>query len=177
MTRTAALLAIAAAFLAGVSLGLSVTAARGATSSPARPVLHLVPVVPGETARAVPGAGAGRTAAPEPSLAAAPGATAAPGLQTATGEPVARLRGTASWYDAGPTDAAAGPALRAALGRGWRGSLVQACAGDRCVQVRLSGWCQCHRGEATERVIDLPDEAFAELAPLSAGLVPVVVSW
>lgn len=78
--------------------------------------------------------------------------------------------------------AAAGPALRAFLGPEWRGSRVRACrsgwAGDGiqiCVEVVLDDWCECYRGTKTERVIDLGDDAFRQLAPLSRGLVGVEI--
>jgi hypothetical protein len=84
------------------------------------------------------------------------------------------VRGQATWYATGPGrgDAAAGPALRRALGKRWRGSLVHVCAKGRCVQVRLSDWCAC----SGKRVIDLSDEDFKRLAPLSTGVIKVEVS-
>jgi hypothetical protein len=84
-------------------------------------------------------------------------------------------RGTASWYAASGLVAAAGPALRRALGRPWRGRVVRVVAGGRAVTVRLVDWCRCYRDTAGERLIDLGDEAFVRLAPLSAGLLPVEV--
>jgi rare lipoprotein A (peptidoglycan hydrolase) len=51
---------------------------------------------------------------------------------------------------------------------------VVVCAGE-CVTVTLTDWCQCHRGERSERIIDLSDEAFSRLAPLPVGLVRVRV--
>ena len=77
--------------------------------------------------------------------------------------------GTASWYPADGMIAAAGPGLRHG---DWRGSIVQVCAGARCIRVTLSDWCQCYGS----RVIDLSDDAFRRLAPLSQGLVRVTVS-
>ena len=43
---------------------------------------------------------------------------------------VLAVSGQATWYATGPGagDAAAGPALRQALGKHWRGTLVQVCA-------------------------------------------------
>ena len=79
------------------------------------------------------------------------------------------VRGTASWYRWHPGEAAAGPALRRALGPGWRGMRVTVCAG-RCVVVRLTDWCACR-----DRVIDLDVRAFARLAAPSRGLVSVSV--
>jgi len=84
------------------------------------------------------------------------------------------ILGVASWYPASGMIAAAGPALRRELGPRWRGQLVRVCAG-RCVTVTVSDWCQCHRGTRRERLVDLSDDAFARLAPLSAGLVRVRV--
>jgi hypothetical protein len=84
----------------------------------------------------------------------------------------ATVRGRASWYGVDGDVAAAGPALRHGH---WRGSLVAVCA-DRCVTVRLVDFCQCLRGQRSERVIDLSPSAFARLAPLSAGLIHVTVS-
>lgn len=76
--------------------------------------------------------------------------------------------GTASWYPAHGMIAAAGPALRHG---DWRGSQVQVCA-SRCIVVTLADWCACYGS----RVIDLSDDAFRRLAPLSRGLLHVTVS-
>jgi hypothetical protein len=43
--------------------------------------------------------------------------------------------GAATWYDYVPGGAAAGPALRRALGAGWRGTTVMACYRRDCVRV------------------------------------------
>jgi rare lipoprotein A (peptidoglycan hydrolase) len=69
--------------------------------------------------------------------------------------------------------AAAGPALRGYLGRHWRGTLVSVCSG-RCVVVRLSDWCLCTGNGG--RLIDLSDDAFAQLAPLSRGVIRVSIT-
>lgn len=81
------------------------------------------------------------------------------------------LRGPASWYcnrspSRGPVSpchdaygdsagfdayAAAGPALRAAIGGDWRGRVVSVDG----LRVRLVDWCQCYEGQANEKVIDL----------------------
>ena len=81
------------------------------------------------------------------------------------------LSGAASWYcnsdgsrgptspchyqhpDTGGFDAygAAGPDLRAALGSGWRGRVVSVDG----IAVKLVDWCQCHKGESGEKLIDL----------------------
>lgn len=83
--------------------------------------------------------------------------------------------GRATWYATPGLTAAAGPALRHALGRGWRGSWVRVTSGRRSVVVKLTDWCACFRGDRRERLIDLSDGAFSRLAPLSAGIVRVTV--
>ena len=86
-----------------------------------------------------------------------------------TGAP-AGARGTASWFATGPAGvAAAGRALRDALGPSWRHSRVRVTANGRSVTVTLGDWCGCPGG----RVIDLDAGSFARLAPLSRGLVTV----
>lgn len=86
------------------------------------------------------------------------------------------LRGQATWYD-GPTgSAAAGPALRRWIGPGWRGASVDVCRSGTtwitCVRVRLTDWCAC----SGDRIIDLDDRAFAQLADLSKGVIRVRVA-
>jgi hypothetical protein len=81
------------------------------------------------------------------------------------------VRGKATWYDYRPGHAAAGPALRRALGKGWRGTKVTACSAGRCVRVTLSDWCACGHG----RVIDLDVRSFARLADPSRGVITVEV--
>lgn len=76
---------------------------------------------------------------------------------TATGE--------ATWYDYHEGQAAAGPALRVG---DWRGSLVRVCASE-CIVVRLTDYM------AADRLIDLADDDFAKLAPLSQGVQEVLV--
>lgn len=82
------------------------------------------------------------------------------------------VRGTATWYDWKPREAAAGPGLRRAIGRDWRGSWVRVCVdGIDCIAVKLTDWCGCPRG----RVIDLDRRSFARLAAPSRGVIPVTV--
>jgi hypothetical protein len=55
-----------------------------------------------------------------------------------------------------PGEAAAGPALRAALGDGWLGSQVRVCRVDkprRCVTVRLTKSCECEDPVRSSNVI------------------------
>ncbi len=86
------------------------------------------------------------------------------------GTPLEGVRGTATWYDNGPgLYAAAGPGLRTGH---WRGRVVSVCDPAACVTVRLTDWCAC-----PHHLIDLSPSAFSSLAPLSRGVVGVVVSW
>lgn len=80
--------------------------------------------------------------------------------------------GTATWYRWRQGQAAAGPALRALLGPGWRGKKVRACRDGRCVTVRLTDWCAC-KGN---RVIDLDVRSFARLADPGRGVIKVRVT-
>lgn len=86
------------------------------------------------------------------------------------------LTGRATWFATGPSGmfAAAGPALRVG---DWRGRIVRVCGLSTCIRVMLNDWCQCSFRQADERAIDLSDEAFARLAPLSRGVLRVTVSW
>lgn len=83
----------------------------------------------------------------------------------------AGLVGIASWYRYVAGQAAAGPRLRELLGPGWRGSIVTVGG----LAIRLTDWCQCYQGTATERLIDLDARDFARLAPLARGLVTVEI--
>ena len=78
------------------------------------------------------------------------------------------ISGIASWYDT------PGPGLYAAV-PSWRWGdtpyRVRVTAGSRSVVVVVGDFCRCPGG----RVIDLSADAFARLAPLSAGLVRVTV--
>jgi hypothetical protein len=87
------------------------------------------------------------------------------------------LGGLATWYATGRDGlyAAAGPALRAALGKGWRGQQVLVVYQGRGVAVTLSDWCLCRPRHGFSTLIDLSDEAFAYLAPLSRGVIRIAV--
>ena len=86
---------------------------------------------------------------------------------------VGHVSGDATWLRTKPGTAAAGPALRKALGRNWRGKWVNVTAHGRTIRVKLTDWCACGHG----RVIDLDKASFARLAPLSQGVLRVVVTW
>ena len=83
----------------------------------------------------------------------------------------------ATWFAAPEGTAAAGPALRAALGKGWRGETVRVCSGGECVRVVLSDWCLCRDRHGVPTIIDLSDDAFRRLAPLGDGVIDVRVEW
>ena len=80
------------------------------------------------------------------------------------------VTGTASWFAYVPGGAAAGPSLRAALGPGWRGTVVSVCAAV-CIRVTLSGWMRA------DRLIDLDYRSWRVACglPLSRGLCAVTV--
>lgn len=90
----------------------------------------------------------------------------------ATGTPrtSAPLRGIATRFRSPSGVSAAGPALRAALGPGWRGTRVRVCAGERCVSTVLGDTM------AADRLIDLHAPLFARLAPLWKGVLKVEVT-
>lgn len=102
---------------------------------------------------------------------------------TLTESPPPPITGRASWYNWRPNEAAAGPALRALLGPDWRGKTVlvsrRVCIETACAttttKVRLTDWCQCYRGEARERLIDLDRRTFALLASPDRGLVKITI--
>jgi hypothetical protein len=92
------------------------------------------------------------------------------------------LSGPASWYcragvspctntqpDLGGFDAyaAAGPKLRAAIGPGWRGTIVYVDG----IRVKLIDWCQCYRGEPQEKLLDLYYDVYARTG------TAVVIRW
>ena len=118
-----------------------------------------------------------RTEAP-PVPASPPPPSPATGTRTATvraPRTAHSLRGRATWHATGRDGwyAAAGPLLRRALGKGWRGRRVYVCM-TRCIRVTLNNWCLCSRDR---RLVDLSDEAFQALAPLSRGVLRVEVRW
>ena len=91
--------------------------------------------------------------------------------QTAIRPSTVALEGRATWFVAPSGTAAAGPALRAFLGKNWRGTVVTVTANGRTVTARLTDWCACGHG----RVIDLDRRLFAQLAPPSRGVLRVTV--
>ena len=118
-------------------------------------------------------------AAPKPLVVNRP--PPAPPTQLATGGSHV-LRGNASYYcDAGSSPctsgypdgggfdayAAAGPKLRAAIGSGWRGTVVTVDG----IRVKLIDWCQCYKGEPQEKLLDLYHDVFVRTGS------PVTIRW
>lgn len=96
------------------------------------------------------------------------------------------ISGQASWYcragvsvchyqypDTAGFDAyaAAGPALRRAIGPGWRGNVVTVQANGRSVRLRLIDWCGCPNG----RVVDLYYDVARALG--ISGVGRVTIRW
>jgi hypothetical protein len=135
----------------------------------------LVPLIDGEQAPAGEEAAASPPAAP-PAAPATPDPTRAPGAVIVTGR--------ASWYGTGPGagHAAAGPALRSALGKHWRGTHLTIWYGKAHVDVVIDDWCQCSYRKPGEKTIDLSDEDFGTLTDfgkgpqLQRGVIRVVVT-
>jgi len=97
---------------------------------------------------------------------------AVPAPHAVTSPPRTALRGTATYYAYRTGQAAAGPALRAFLGKNWRGTVVTVTANGRTVTARLTDWCLC----SSARVVDLDKRSFAKLADPSRGVIHVTVS-
>jgi hypothetical protein len=87
--------------------------------------------------------------------------------------PAQSVTGLASWFASPANVSAAGPALRAALGSGWRGTVVTVTANGVSVRTQLGDWCQCYGS----RLIDLDVRDFARLGDPSLGLLNVEVVW
>ena len=106
--------------------------------------------------------------APSPSIGKRPARTEAP----ATAKPSrAHLTGTATWYAYRSGQAAAGAGLRAAIGRGWRGTHVTV----NGIPAVLTDWMGT---KDPAKIIDLDDGLFrAACGPLSRGVCRVVVRW
>jgi hypothetical protein len=100
----------------------------------------------------------------------------APPPDTGTAPQLAALSytGRASWYAASGHQAAV-PWWKAGQEPLW--AVVSRFADGRTysVTVLITGWCQCYVGTDRERVVDLSDGAFAQLAPLSVGLIRVTM--
>jgi hypothetical protein len=86
------------------------------------------------------------------------------------------VTGIASWFASPIGVSAAGPALRAAIGAGWRGTRVRVTGPAGSAVTILSDWCQCYLGTASERIVDLNAPVFgAVCGDLSRGVCRVTV--
>ena len=112
------------------------------------------------------------TPTPEPTLHPTP--TKTPEVKPKRMTVVSQVTGKASWFRTGPDGpyAAACWGLRKAMGRTWRGDTVLVVAGKRAIEVRLTDFCA-----SRTKLIDLSDQAFKYLAPLSRGVIQVTVGW
>ena len=113
--------------------------------------------------------------AASPSLRAVPRLAAvtvpAPPSEDRDAGSVMSMTGISSWYAYIPGGAAAGPALRAALGAGWRGSVVTVTGPAGSAVVTLSDFMR------RDRLVDLDSRSFvAVCGALSLGLCEVEVS-
>lgn len=135
----------------------------------------------------------------DPQLASPPPDRAQPSLpaprrivvEVAPPRPAHTIAGLASWYcnsddPSGPMSVchyqypdgpgfdaygAAGPGLRAAIGAGWRNTVVMIC-GRQCVRVRLVDWCKCTGGSVgVEKLIDLYYDVYVRTGS------KITISW
>jgi hypothetical protein len=98
--------------------------------------------------------------------------SASSGATPATGSTAPSVTGTASWFRSPRGVSAAGPALRTALGSGWRGTRVRVTGPAGSAWTTLGDWM------AADRLIDLDDDVFpAVCGPLSRGICRVEVNW
>lgn len=163
------------ALLVGLALGtvigflFAINVVHAAAPRSAQPVIPAVATVPEGGASGNPAELTGapeRTANPAHAWPAMVGTAGAP--PSSATEPDAIAAGVASWY---PADGL----IAAVPGWHWGDTPypVRVSAGGRSVVVTVSD-CLCGR---TDRIIDLSDDAFRRLAPLSAGVLRVTVEW
>jgi len=129
-----------------------------------------------------PGASSPATPTPRPAPAASPSLRAVPRLAARDSagtpqrgqdsRPIGSVTGEASWFASPIGVSAAGPALRAALGAGWRGTRVTVCGPAGCAVTILGDWMRA------DRLVDLDVSVFpAVCGPLSLGLCRAEVTW
>ena len=136
-----------------------------------------LPVASGQTSTPSAAPFQPRTLTPAPSPAPAvlaPSARAAQRLASASRaySPTGQfVTGTASWFRSPVGVSAAGPELRAALGPGWRGTVVTVTANGFSVRTQLGDWMRA------DRLIDLDAPIFVRVCgALSRGLCEVEVT-
>jgi hypothetical protein len=122
--------------------------------------------------RAVPPVRIMPSAVPVAARSLAPSVTATmPAVDEASARTAAgTITGIATWFRSPQGVSAAGPALRSALGPGWRGTSVQVCHDERCVVTVLGDFMRA------DRLVDLDAPLFARLAPLSVGVLAVTLT-
>jgi len=126
-----------------------------------------------------PAASAPATVAPSASSVPTPTPVRIPATTERAASKAGTLRGVGTWYAYVPGQAAAGPALRAALGPKWRFRSVSVCVTDggamACVHVVLSDWCACADRPGGPTLVDLDWRSFRQLMPLSRGVITIEV--
>ena len=162
------------AFVLGLVAGLLL----GAVLAPRAASVQPHAILPLNEWQPIPSPAASADPSPTPTMTPGPSARfVAPSVPAIASKPASppahRIAGTATWYAARSGAGAAGPELRAWLGSRWRGMTVRVCSGGRCVTETLSDWGACPSGH---RLIDLPAIDYAQLAPLSRGVVSITVS-
>ena len=85
------------------------------------------------------------------------------------------VTGLATWYQWPRGHAAAGPGLRKALGKHWRGKTVTVYAHGRHVRVILNDWCACGKRHGKQTLIDLSIYDAKYLR--STGVLPVKIGY
>jgi hypothetical protein len=112
------------------------------------------------------------TPSPSPSVRAVPSVAPVAALVRPSGQRGASVTGQASWFRSPRGVSAAGPALRTALGPGWRGARVRVTGPAGSAWTVLGDWM------AADRLIDLDDDVFpAVCGPLSRGICEAKVTW
>jgi hypothetical protein len=103
-------------------------------------------------------------------LTARPKVTPAPSPASHLVLAVVEAKGWATWQPGSALWASPG-----AIVRGWHVGHVRVCAGSRCIDVLLDGWCACGERHGSPTLLDLSAAAFERLAPLSVGVIHVEV--
>jgi hypothetical protein len=135
------------------------------------PAGEFVEVTPGATEGIGVQAGRDRKPSQPARSTPSPSVRAVPSVAPVRAEvPTASVTGIASWFASPIGVSAAGPALRAALGAGWRGTRVRVTGPAGSAWTVLGDWM------AADRLVDLDVSVFPLVCgPLSRGICPVTV--